>query len=111
MINICVYVPEDSLKKVSQAMFKAGAGKIGEYEKCAFYVKGTGQFLPLAGSDPHIGKKFELDYVQELRLEMTAREEIFDAVMQAMFDSHPYEEPVWNAFKSLTTKAKSKPKY
>lgn len=102
---MCVYVPKNALDHVAEAMFTAGAGKVGAYEKCAFYVSGIGQFLPLANSTPHIGEKLQLEHVQEYRLEVMVHDKDFDDVVQAMYNSHPYEEPVWHAFRSLDSKA------
>ncbi len=38
-------------------MFEAGAGRIGEYDYCAWQILGEGQFKPLEGSNPYSGTK------------------------------------------------------
>ena len=55
--KLIVFVPADSLEKVADAVFKAGAGWIGNYSHCSFRTAGTGTFLPLEGAKPAIGKK------------------------------------------------------
>lgn len=50
-----VFVPTESVHAVRRAMFEAGAGHIGAYSDCSWSVTGTGQFRPLAGSDPAVG--------------------------------------------------------
>jgi hypothetical protein len=104
MIIICVYVPYDKLQTVAEAMFLAGAGKIGNYTKCCYFSEGIGQFLPLDNSQPHIGTKLKVNQAAEYRLEIIVSEKDYEIVIQAMLASHPYEEPVWHAFRSLGPK-------
>lgn len=101
MITICVYLPFEALGSVSEAMFNAGAGKISGYDQCCYFSKGTGQFRPLEHSNPHVGKKLELNQVEEYRLEMITTEESYSKVIAAMKATHPYEAPAWHAFRSL----------
>ncbi|VFN01998.1 MAG: hypothetical protein BECKG1743D_GA0114223_106553, partial [Candidatus Kentron sp. G] len=56
VIKIAVFVPEENLDQVKSAMFQAGAGKIGNYDRCCFETRGVGQFRPLQGANPHIGE-------------------------------------------------------
>ena len=63
MYILCFYVPEVALETVKEAVFTAGAGRIGHYEHCCWQVKGQGQFRPLPGSKPTIGAHDELEYV------------------------------------------------
>ncbi len=55
LFKIEFYVPESHLSAVKLAMFEAGAGKLGDYDQCAWQTKGRGQYRPLAGSDPYQG--------------------------------------------------------
>lgn len=96
MIKITVFVPKDSAQKVKEAMFKAGAGKQGAYELCCFESQGRGQFLPLEGAHPALGKIGEVEYVDELRLEMLCQKEHIKAVVKALRAAHPYEEPAFD---------------
>jgi hypothetical protein len=101
MITICVYLPVGSLRAVTEAMFNAGAGQVGDYDQCCYFSKGTGQFRPLVQSNPSVGKKLQINQVEELRLEMVTTEEHYANVISAMKQTHPYEEPAWHAFRSL----------
>ncbi|VAW69960.1 Bsu YqfO NIF3/CutA domain, partial [hydrothermal vent metagenome] len=65
MYKICVYVPEKSVETVKQALFDAGAGRIGNYDSCCWQTEGTGQFRPLAGSNPAIGSQGKVEFVRE----------------------------------------------
>ena len=70
MYKISFFVPILFADKVKRAVFLTGAGRIGAYDSCCWETVGTGQFRPLSGSDPFIGKKGELEKVEELK-EMT----------------------------------------
>ena len=90
---LCVYIPEAALEAVKQAMFAAGAGRVGNYSDCAWQVRGEGQFQPLAGSNPAIGSAGSLERVVEFRVEMVCSAEVLGEVLHALRAAHPYEEP------------------
>jgi hypothetical protein len=100
--TLCFYVPGDALETVKAAVFAAGAGRIGNYDQCCWQVRGQGQFRPLAGSSPTIGRQGELELVEEYRVEMVCREDCVRAVVAAMKAAHPYEEPAWHVLQMLT---------
>ncbi len=97
--KLVVYVPVDSVAKVSHAIFSAGAGWIGNYSNCSFQSFGTGTFLPLQGARPAIGSKGRLEKVGEIRFETIVPVDKLDAVVAAMKKAHPYEEPAFDVFK------------
>jgi len=99
MIVICINIPEDAFAQVTNAMFAAGAGNMGNYDQCCFVTKGVGQFRPLPGSQPHIGTQMQLTMVNELKVETVCLDQNYDAVVQAMLNAHPYETPYWYAQK------------
>lgn len=96
--KLCFYVPETHVEEVKQAVFEAGAGRIGDYDCCAWQVAGEGQFRPLAGSNPFIGQQGEIERVREFRVEMICREEKLDDAIAALHAAHPYEEPAYEAW-------------
>ncbi|MFV5660859.1 NGG1p interacting factor NIF3 [Acinetobacter pittii] len=95
MLKLIYYVPDSHLESTKQAIFSAGAGGIGNYEHCAWQVKGIGQFKPIKGADPYIGELGELEQVDEWRVETIVIEENAKAVAKALKASHPYEEPAF----------------
>lgn len=95
MLKLIYYVPDSHLESTKQAIFSAGAGGIGNYEQCAWQVKGIGQFKPVKGADPYIGELGELEQVDEWRVETIVIEENAKAVAKALKASHPYEEPAF----------------
>ena len=39
MYKICIYVPENAVDKVKQAVFDAGAGRVGNYDRCCWQTE------------------------------------------------------------------------
>lgn len=98
-----VRVPADHVDKVAEAMFEAGAGTIGDYDSCAFRINGHGQFRPLSGANPFIGAEGEIEYVEEVRLEMVAPRSVRLAIVKALLAAHPYEEPAFDIVDNQAT--------
>ena len=93
--HITFYVPLEHCETVKEAMFKAGAGRIDNYEACAWQVLGEGQFRPMKGSNPFLGEQEKLEKVAEYKVEMFCVEEKLKAVVDAMKTAHPYEVPAY----------------
>jgi hypothetical protein len=96
MYSLVFYVPETHLESVKQAVFSAGAGSMGNYDSCCWQVKGQGQFKPVKGATPFLGKVDELEFVDEYRVEMVLREEVKASVLAALLLAHPYEEVAYH---------------
>ena len=96
MYKLCFYVPESHLEAVKNAVFDAGAGRIGDYDRCCWQVVGQGQFRPLAGSEPFLGSQGALEQVPEYRVEMVCERPVIIKVVAALMQAHPYEEPAWD---------------
>jgi hypothetical protein len=99
--KLVVFVPREALDKVRSALFEAGAGKIGNYDHCSWYVAGTGTFLPREDASPTIGQRGREQRVSELRLETVFPEELQDQVVAALREAHPYEEPAFDVYPLL----------
>jgi hypothetical protein len=99
--KLVVYVPREALDPVRDAVFEAGAGRIGAYERCSWYTAGTGTFLGGAGTEPAIGERGREERVSELRLETVFPEERQDAVIAALREAHPYDEPAYDVYPLL----------
>lgn len=100
-MHISFYVPTEYAEKVKSAMFKAGGGKMGNYDCCSFESSGIGQFRPLDGSDPFIGAQGEVEKVGELKVEMVCEDELVPAVIAALKSAHPYETPAYYVIKTI----------
>ena len=101
MYKLTVFIPEEALEKVKAALFAAGAGTIGNYEQCCWQVKGEGQFMPMAGSNPHLGSKDKLEKVAEWRVEMVVKTSMIAEVIKALKQAHPYETPAYDVLEVL----------
>ncbi len=99
MYKICVFIPESHLDAVKTAMFQAGAGRIGDYDSCAWQTLGQGQFRPLENSSPFIGTQGQVETVAEYKVEMVCADTIIKPVITAMKQAHPYEEPAYDVWK------------
>jgi dinuclear metal center YbgI/SA1388 family protein len=97
--KLVVFVPVESIAKVSNAVFAAGAGAIGNYSHCGFGAEGTGTFLPHEGAKPVIGKRGRLEKVNEVRFETIVPAAKLNDVVTAMKKAHPYETPAYDIFK------------
>jgi dinuclear metal center YbgI/SA1388 family protein len=101
LVKLAVFVPETHSETVRQAITEAGAGHIGKYSHCTFQTAGTGTFLPLAGSNPFLGRPDTLEYAAECRLETIMPEKISKQVIDAMLGAHPYEEVAYDLYPLL----------
>jgi hypothetical protein len=96
--KLVVFVPSEALDAVRDALFDAGAGRIGDYERCSWYTEGTGTFLGGEGTDPTIGERGREERVREFRLETVFPAERQDEVIAALRKAHPYEEPAYDVY-------------
>jgi len=95
------FVPAQALDATRDAVFGAGAGRIGDYERCSWYTVGIGTFLGREGTDPTIGERGREERVPELRLETVYPADREDEVVRALRSSHPYEEPAFDLYPLL----------
>lgn len=93
-----VFVPAENAGAVREAMFAAGAGRIGDYSHCSWSVMGIGQFLPHDGAAPAIGTVGTIEQVAEERVEVIAPSRVRGHVLASMRSAHPYEEPAFDVF-------------
>lgn len=93
-----IFVPAENTEVLREALFAAGAGRIGDYSHCSWSITGTGQFLPGAGASPAIGTVGAVQRVEEDRVEVIAPASLRARVLAAMRAAHPYEEPAFDVF-------------
>jgi len=96
--KIVVFVPDSDLAKVSDALFEAGAGNIGQYSECSFRLAGTGTFFGSDVTKPTLGRKGRREEVAEWRLEAICPEALVETVIAAMRKAHSYEEPAYDVY-------------
>ncbi|HEY3105738.1 MAG TPA: hypothetical protein VGJ49_02965 [Gaiellaceae bacterium] len=99
--KLVVFVPAEALDAVRDALFEAGAGRIGAYERCSWYTEGTGTFFGSEETNPAVGEAGTEERVPELRLETVFPEERHEGVVAALRRAHPYEEPAFDIYPLL----------
>lgn len=97
--KIIVFVPQSDAERVSDAMIQAGAGGVGNYDAVSFRSQGEGRFTPQNDAHPAIGERDCPQSVPEIKIEMIASSQNVSAVLRAIKNAHPYEEPAIDVFK------------
>lgn len=98
MYKLAFFVPESHLETVKTAVFATGAGRIGDYDCCCWQSLGQGQFRPLAGSQPFLGRQGEVERVSEYRVELVCADDLIRPAISALKAAHPYEEPAYDVW-------------
>lgn len=94
--KLITYCPETHHEKVRDALFRAGAGKIGNYDSCSFNSSGTGTFRAGLSAQPFVGEKGKLHQEREVRIEMLFTLEKQEKIINALIEVHPYEEVAYD---------------
>ena len=100
--KLVAYVPVDDAEPLLDALSAAGAGAIGDYERCAWTTTGTGTFRPRPGASPAVGEVGRIERVEEARLEVVLPRARRAQVLSAMLAAHPYEEPAYDLLELAT---------
>ncbi|WP_340202616.1 Nif3-like dinuclear metal center hexameric protein [Ascidiimonas sp. W6] len=90
--KLVTYVPEANATPLREALFKAGAGNIGNYSNCSFSIGGMGTFKGNEETNPVIGEKGVAHQEKEVQIGVTFARHLKSSILKALFESHPYEE-------------------
>ncbi len=96
--KIVTFVPVQHAKKVRMALFNAGAGYIGDYNQCSYNVEGKGTFNALDNTKPFVGKKGELHFEDEIRIETIFPKHLQNKIISSLKNAHPYEEVAYDIY-------------
>ncbi|SFE29298.1 dinuclear metal center protein, YbgI/SA1388 family [Alteribacillus iranensis] len=96
--KLVAFVPENHVEEVRQALGDAGAGYIGGYSHCTFSSAGTGTFIPGDDTNPYLGKRREMEFASEKRIETIVPQPLVRKVTNALEKAHPYEEPAYDLY-------------
>ncbi|WP_286912058.1 Nif3-like dinuclear metal center hexameric protein [Flavobacterium sp. UBA4197] len=96
--KLVTYTIPENVAKVRNALFDAGAGKIGNYEDCSFNSTGTGTYMGNENSNPEIGERFEFVEAAEIKIEVTFEKHLQSKILKALFASHVYEEVAYEIY-------------
>lgn len=92
-VKIVVFIPEEVVSELRDAVCDAGAGVLGKYTYCTSNTKVSGTYIPNDDATPYVGTKNTLEFVEEIRLEFLCDVKLVKKVMQVIRKIHPYEEP------------------
>ena len=99
LCKLYTYAPVANANAVRDALFVAGAGKIGLYEECSFSTTGTGTFKPAQGANPFIGTVGSRETLDETKIEVIFPAYLQPAILAALFAAHPYETVAYEVIK------------
>ncbi|MFO7617314.1 MAG: Nif3-like dinuclear metal center hexameric protein [Bacteroidales bacterium] len=105
LLKLVCFVPTAHLEALSNAVFAAGAGHIGQYDGCGFSTNGTGTFRAGEGANPFVGKVGALHREEEARFETIVPKPLLGRVISAMLAAHPYEEVAYDLIPLLNVNA------
>lgn len=94
--KLFTFVPEADAEQVRAAIFKAGAGHIGNYSETSFNTSGMGTFKPGEGANPTIGSIGKREEVAEIKMEVIFPGWLQNGIIRAMKEAHPYEEVAYD---------------
>jgi len=100
--RLVTFVPPEHLDRLAAALFDAGAGRLGNYSRCSYRSDGIGTFFPGEGAAPAVGQVGKLETTREIRLETLVPAPRLDAVVSALREAHPYEEPAFDLIQLST---------
>ncbi len=97
-LKLVTFVPPGHTDRLREALGRAGAGVIGEYDLCSYTLRGTGTFRGSERAHPFLGRAGAFERAEEDRLEMVLPASRKWAVIQALYQTHPYEEPAYDLY-------------
>jgi dinuclear metal center YbgI/SA1388 family protein len=97
-VKLIAFVPNDKAEDVRLAMFNAGAGHIGHYDQCSYNTQGTGTFRAGDNTNPYVGSKGEIHLEAETKTEVIVPKPLLPKVIDALLQSHPYEEVAYDVY-------------
>ncbi len=98
IFKLAIYVPEQFQESLQEALFRSGAGQVGNYSETSFSLSGKGSFKPLEGTKPFIGQKGTREMVNEMKIETVFQERNLSEIIASIHRNHPYEEPVFDIY-------------
>ncbi|WP_309613187.1 Nif3-like dinuclear metal center hexameric protein [Flavobacterium sp.] len=96
--KLVTYTIPENVEELRNALFEAGAGKIGNYEDCSFNSKGIGTYMGNEDSNPEIGERFEFVENEEIKIEVTFEKQLQSKILKALFKNHVYEEVAYEIY-------------
>jgi len=96
--KLVTFCPEESAGNVKDALFRAGAGHIGNYSECSFSHAGEGTFKANDAATPYVGEINVRHTETEQRIEVVYKIQDERKIIVALLESHPYEEVAYDCY-------------
>ena len=96
--KLVTYTIPENAEQLRNALFEAGAGKIGNYEDCSFNSQGIGTYMGNENSNPEIGERFEFVEANEIKIEVVFEKHLQSKILKALFSNHVYEEIAYEIY-------------
>ncbi len=96
--KIVTFVPHENAEKLREALFAAGAGNIGNYDKCSYNTSGIGSFRAGENTNAFVGEKNILHFENETKIETIFYSHNKNLIIKALKENHPYEEPAYDIY-------------
>lgn len=97
LLKLVFFTPEAQVDRVRQAVWDAGAGGIGNYDRCSYNSTGIGTFRAVSEDcRPFVGAIGELHGEPEVRTEVIVPKYLAGRAIAALCEAHPYEEPAYD---------------
>ena len=90
--KLTTFVPIENAEKLRNALFNAGAGNIGNYDRCSFNIDGEGTYRGNQNSNPSIGEKGENHTENETQISVIYESKNEATILASLQKNHPYEE-------------------
>lgn len=107
-LKLEIFIPESHLPALRSALQSVGAGRLGNYDSCLAYSRVTGSWRPLCGSHPYLGSEGEVSEEDEIKVEVNILAGDLEQTLNAIYEAHPYEEPLVNVIPILGRKKAQK---
>lgn len=104
-VKIIVFVPEEKVSELRDAVCDAGAGMIGNYSYCTSSGKVSGTYIPNEKAEPYKGMQNTLEFVEEIKLEFVCDVKKANNIIKIIRQIHPYEEPAIDIIPLLDEKS------
>jgi len=90
--KLTTYVPKSEAEVLRNALFRAGAGHIGNYSNCSFNAEGLGTFKGNEESNPTIGQKGQTHFEKEVQVSIIFEKHLEQNILNTLFKTHSYDE-------------------
>jgi dinuclear metal center YbgI/SA1388 family protein len=94
--KLITFVPEQDAAALRSVLFEAGAGNIGNYDKCSFNAPGEGTYRGNEHSNPVMGEKEKVHTEKEIQISVVFESRHESNILKALAENHPYEEVAYD---------------